>query len=158
MSVGSRNRFSKVTLFEFTRNMMQQLEGDTFHVDISNDRGRSVDRLESAAACSGKNAAGQSADVGANEMGPVVQQPNEAVVWPKQHYVGLDSKAIIQPCSGCGRMLNVMVEGCFCRALKDEELKAEEAFFKARADILCNCKRVCRGANPGVKCRQGRKS
>lgn len=99
----------KITLFEFSRNMMQQLGGE-FHVDLRHDRSRSVDRMEPAAAGVRKESAGKLHDVGKGNVRRLDQvTPNE--------------------------------------------LDAEAAFFKSR-DVLCNCKRVCRGANSGVKCRE----
>ena len=109
----------KITLAQFTRNMMQQLEG-TDHVDIV-DRSRRADRLEFAPA--GFREASSGSDV---HMGPREERRVAEVI---------------------------------------DRIEAERKFFARTAFTnatggkpVCNCKSICRGANPGVVCRQGRVS
>lgn len=62
----------KITLFEFSRNMMQQLGGG-FDVDIGHDRSRRVDRMESAAARVCEESAGKLHDMGKGDVHGVGQ-------------------------------------------------------------------------------------
>jgi hypothetical protein len=134
----------KVTLYEFTRNMLAQQRGDTFHVDVADARSGRADRLEPPATGIRKDGTGQDRGVGANvhQVAPF----DGGVNWPETKYEHITHG----PCPGCGRVLNLRVESCWCQVEKaekrEQEIKAEQAFFnrigKKPVNVIVPCTRV----------------